>query len=386
MVERQTSIYWPRRAGPAMHSRKTFRGDVQMKHRFRICLMVLIACVGLGAAPACARVVDEALARCAQIADNMERLACYDGLAGREAPRPAQTEGTETMMSEPDQSGKPIAAGTEAAAAAPSPLSERWELESATKKGTFKFTPYQQNYFVPYHYTNNTNDNPTRPGLAVTGRQDPLNNTEATFQLSFKVKMAQDLFLPGNDLWFGYTQQSVWQMYNKALSSPFRNTDYQPEIMYVIPTDYDVLGLKWRMLNLGLVHQSNGRSLPLSRSWNRAYAQFGFERGNFALLVKPWYRFDEDAPNDDNPDITNFLGRGEVVGIYKWGRQEFSALWRNNLQLHDNRGSIRLDWSFPLIGDLRGYLQLFNGYGETLIDYNHGQTTFGIGVLLTNWM
>jgi phospholipase A1 len=156
--------------------------------------------------------------------------------------------------------------------------------------------------------------------------------------------------------------------------------------MYVIPTRGEVLGLKWRMLNLGLVHQSNGRAEPLSRSWNRVYAQFGFERGNFALLLKPWYRFDEEPPDDDNPQISDYVGRGEVLAIYKWGRQEFSARWRNNFQTHDNRGSILLDWSFPLVGKLKGYAQFFNGYGETLLDYNHSQTTFGLGILLTDWM
>lgn len=341
-------------------------------HAMLVCVMF---CIGAGTTSFARAALHADLSACAAIGYDAQRLHCYDRLAARVAATPAPAE---------EAQARGRVAAVESAPA--SPLAERWELDASARKGIFSFTPYQQNYLLPYHYTDRTNNSPSKVGEVPVVRDDVLNNTEATFQLSFKVKLAQDLFPAGSDLWFGYTQYSVWQVYNEALSSPFRNTDYQPELMYVIPTGGEVLGLKWRMLNLGLVHQSNGRSEPLSRSWNRAYAQFGFERGNFALLLKPWYRFDEDTPDDDNPDITDYVGRGEVLAVYKWGRQEFSARWRNNFQAHDNRGSILLDWSFPLVGNLKGYAQFFNGYGETLLDYNHGQTTFGLGILLTDWM
>jgi len=315
-----------------------------------------------------------ALSACAAIEDDAARLACYDELAGR---GPAKAVATEPVRdSAPEVADQP---------ALYSPLSTRWELEPATKRGTFNFTAYRPNYFLPYHYNDKPNTNPSAPGQPPLLLPEDLDNTEAMFQLSFKVKLAEGLIGEGDDVWFGYTQQSLWQMYNKAVSSPFRNTDYEPELMYVIPTDVNLLGLRLRMVGVGLAHQSNGRGEPLSRSWNRAYAQFGFERGNFTLMVKPWYRFDEDVPDDDNPDISDYVGRGEILGVYKWRNQEFSARWRNNFQFHDNRGSIQLGWSFPLVGRLKGYAQFFNGYGETLLDYNHQQTTVGVGFLLTDW-
>lgn len=188
------------------------------------------------------------------------------------------------------------------------------------------------------------------------------------------------------DLWFGYTITSFWQAYNGTISSPFRETNYEPEAMLVLRTNYELAGFRGRFINLGMAHQSNGRGETLSRSWNRVYAQFGFERDNLAVMIRPWVRIPERNRSDDNPDIEDYLGHGDVLAVYRKGRNAYSLLLRNNLKSSDNRGALKLNWSFPLYGRLKGYVQYFNGYGESLVDYNHKQQSLGFGVSLTEGM
>ena len=265
-------------------------------------------------------------------------------------------------------------------------MSDRWELDPASKKGVWSFRAHKPNYFLVGRYTDSVNMAPYDAYFdAVNDPSLAIDETESKFQLSFKLKALEDAFGTDADLWLGYTQQNHWQVYNDDISSPFRETNYEPEVFATIPTRYEILGLTGRFINLGFVHQSNGQSYILSRSWNRIYAQFGFEHGDkFNLLFKPWYRLDEDAEDDDNPDITDYMGDFEVVASYKLGRHTLSALARSGFDFE--RGFLQLDWSFPLYRNLKGYVQATTGYGESLIDYDHKQNTIGAGFLLTDWM
>jgi phospholipase A1 len=227
------------------------------------------------------------------------------------------------------------------------------------------------------------------PFIESTGEDVDLNNMEAKFQISFKFMLWEDLFrkYTNGDLYFAYTQLAMWQVYSTEISSPFRDTNFEPEIFFSLDNDWEIFGFKNRLNYFGIVHQSNGRSDPLSRSWNRLFATFIFNRGNFAFALKAWWRIPEDEDDDDNPDIHQYLGYGELRAAYKWGKQTFDLMWRNNLDFDDNRGAVEVGWTFPLLGTdrIKGYVQYFNGYGQCLLDYNASSSTLGAGFLLTDW-
>lgn len=266
-------------------------------------------------------------------------------------------------------------------------LDRRWELSEESKLGVWNIRAYQPVYLLPVFWTSDKNEYPEspNPNNTVTDKQN-LTSSEAKFQISLKTKAWENIFGNNGDLWLGYTQSSRWQVYNSEESRPFRETNYEPEASLMFRTNYELLGLNARLLGVTLNHQSNGRSDPLSRSWNRVIFNLGFEKDNFALMLRPWYRIEEDVKDDNNPDIKDYIGRGDLTAFYRHKENDFSLMLRHSLKGGDkSHGAVQFDWAFPIKGKLRGHLQLFEGYGESLIDYNHRATYVGLGVSLMNW-
>jgi phospholipase A1/A2 len=309
----------------------------------------------------------ERLEHCARITNPDARLACFD----RVVPEPTEPPGDRFTPAPEDE---------------PSLIGDRWGIGISDRDSRFDLRPHKSSYLLLGRYSDAPNTLPTSPTKQPLAEPLDIDPTEAKFQFSFKVKLAdleQTLSgLPPAAVWVGYTQQSQWQVYNPHVSRPFRETNYEPELMLAFFPDRNVLGWRWRLAVLGLNHQSNGRSDPLSRSWNRVFAMFGFERDNVAVLVRPWVRLKEHYNKDDNPDLTRYLGYGDVTTVYKYAGHTLSLLVRYNPA--SGRGALQAAWNFPLHRRVRGYLQWFSGYGESLIDYNWRQNTVGIGVSLSD--
>ena len=335
---------------------------------------------------------------CVALQSNSDRLACYDALfkvpTTDVQPLVSEREAALSLSSETDSFADKIknnVVAVEAATCTPntSLLDSRWELSPESKLGTWQVRAYQPVYILPAFWTSKKHEQPTSGNPQnVIGSDEvmPLDSTEMKYQLSLKTKAFENIFGNNGDLWVGYTQSSRWQMYNSDESRPFRETNYEPEASLMFRTNYEMFGLNGRLLGLTFNHQSNGRSDPWSRSWNRVMVNVGFERENFAMIVRPWFRVSENAEDDNNPDIEDYIGRGDLTAFYRYKDQDFSLMLRHSLKGgDDSRGAAQFDWNFPISGRLRGKFQLFHGYGESLIDYNHKATYVGLGVSLLDW-
>jgi len=257
-------------------------------------------------------------------------------------------------------------------------VEKRFLQEKLSEHEAFVITPYKPNYILLGAYNfENINLAPYPAEESEGFKQE-----ELKFQLSFKIPVFTDIFGSRTDLYAAYTNRSFWQVYAWDFSAPFRETNHEPEFFFRMKSGSPFLGLRLDSLNLGVVHQSNGRGGDQSRSWNRLYAQGIFFRGHFGFGLKGWITIGD---LDDNPDISHYMGHFEFQGALKAGEHTIALMFRDNLDFSENFGAVQLEWSFPLFGHFRGYTQWFYGYGESLIDYNAKVNSVGLGIQLTDW-
>lgn len=262
-------------------------------------------------------------------------------------------------------------------------LRARFALERSTQSNPFVITPHRRNYIMPYSYWSNPRWNDPDKN------DDELQNNEVKFQLSLKAPMAENLW-GDMTLWAAFTGIFYWQAYNSELSAPFREANYEPEVFLSNPVDWEWGPIDSEMVSLGFSHQSNGKDVPVSRSWNRIYINYVFKTGDNYWMIKPWYRLKEsskdsplDPQGDDNPDIEHYLGHFELDWVRPFSNRVLEITVRNNLR-SENRGSGKINFTFPLSKRFRGIVQAFTGYGDSLINYDDYENRFSFGVLLTD--
>jgi len=332
--------------------------------------------------------------------DPSARLACFDRWVQQQG-QPATP-----ALTAPAQPASPAAE----AAAAPRPadcrsgphsmLSRYWELEAGSDCGRFNIRGYRP-ISLSWVHADTVNLAPSSPTPDHTATEEqPYLVNEGRIQLSVRTKVAQGFLPVGNfggrdSLWFAYSQQSYWQLFTSSISRPFRTTDHEPEFIYIVPLPADLPG-GWRLRygGLSLAHQSNGQSLPLSRSWNRAILMAGMEKGErYAITGRLWNRIPDGDEVDDNPGIDDLVGRAELTGNWQVNKDHTLMLTLRHSMKSVANGSWRLEWlqtlgdgqRGPYASGLRLHVQVFSGYGDSLVDYNRFRSLISIGLSLVDW-
>ena len=231
------------------------------------------------------------------------------------------------------------------------------------------------------------------PVYFIVGGDGGLN---AKFNLSFRYRLFEEHGklaekLPWiDDLYLSFSQTSLWDLGD--LSKPFRDSSYRPRLFYA---NYDLARMWDGRVRLGVEagagHESNGKDGDDSRSYNMYYVRPTFTAGDpdglrfyFAPLIHDY------LADDENPDLADYRGYVDwLVGFGSKGGLDFWTTLRKGQR--SNFGSVEANVSYPLSklsnGVLTGWLmfQYFNGYGESLLDYNHkldAQFRLGIAVAL----
>ncbi|HUW26478.1 MAG TPA: phospholipase A [Gallionella sp.] len=212
------------------------------------------------------------------------------------------------------------------------------------------------------------------PVYFIVGTRNGLN---ARYQLSFKYRLFDQESTPVQwwpvlgQLHLGYTQTAVWDL--EVNSKPFHDTSYRPSLFW--QKRLDAGESMPRYLRAGYEHESNGRDGANSRSINLAYLQPAW-RADFgdgkSLIFAP--RFYSYLDKIENPDIARY--RGYADWLLRYGDENEWVLSSRVRVGTAGYSSTQLDLSVPFRKPLFArtggfvYLQLFNGYGETLLDYN----------------
>ena len=248
----------------------------------------------------------------------------------------------------------------------------RRQANEENRSRRFTITPYRANYLL-YTYNDDPNEEPF-----LDDPDDSLENDELKFQVSFKMPLATELFGGSTDLLFAYTSVSWWQTFNDDLSNTFRETNYEPEIFFRTFTDDEIFGLNFINWQFGWNHQSNGQSEPESRGWDRAVGSTAIEFSEDLVMgLRAWYVIDSQ---DNNSDIEDYMGYGDIALGWAPNRNTFTMMYRPSSE----GGAAQLTWSYPLTQYLRVYAEYWNGYGESLIDYDERTERFGLGVALND--
>ena len=216
---------------------------------------------------------------------------------------------------------------------------------------------------------------------------------DAKFQLSFKYH----LFTGGegfakkwpilSGLYFAYTQTSFWDL--GAPSKPFTDSSFRPELFYrghlthlpgwLEHADVDV--------QLGVFHESNGKSGADSRSLNALYVRptVSIPLKHHLVLNLALQAWQYIGSLSDNPNIGDYRGHASLS--VSFGNPDgimVSSTVRGGIV--SGKGNVSVDASYPLNAlsfsnlDLYLYTQVYHGYGEDLLDYNHKDTRFRIGI------
>jgi len=240
------------------------------------------------------------------------------------------------------------------------PVTEKEILELFDKQASFSM--YKDNYFVT--------------GIPVN-KQISKYTADAKFQISIRQRLTKTVLPFNSFLMLTYTQKSFWDIYEK--SAPFADNNYNPGLMLAKPLVQDNL-LKG-LVNIAFEHESNGKDTVESRSWNYfVVSGVYFFNAYFSAQAKVW----EGWLGKENNDLFKYRGYGLIALNYRSLNDKFWASFIINPRSNFKDFNTQIELNFKLNPKMNQYLfiQWYNGYGESLLEYNQYASMVRLGICI----
>ena len=226
------------------------------------------------------------------------------------------------------------------------------------------FSLYKDTYFV---------------GGTVLGGKPTEFNSDVKFQISFQQRLTKSS-LPWNSyLYLFYTQKALWNVFERSL--PFHDLNFNPGIgisRFIIMKGH-LIGKATMMIE----HESNGRDGTASRSWNKiSWAGEAYISPFLMAHAKFWIPI---IDGKYNKDILKFMGISQAgfqarSNDDKWVL-DMTLVKRQGWNLNFNT-IVQLGYRINHNSNQFIMLQYYNGYGESMLDYNQYHSRIRIGLLI----
>lgn len=226
------------------------------------------------------------------------------------------------------------------------------------------FGIYKDNYFV----------------VGTTLFKEPTKwNSDAKFQVSIRHRLTNSTMPFKTYFFLTYTQKAFWDVFQESF--PFRDLNYNPSlgIGKALVRDNRFLGT----LSLQFEHESNGKDGEDSRSWNKvSFTSHFMIDDHWTLQTKAWIPI---VDGGNNKDIVKYSGWGLLALDYSSPKKKYNigcvVTKRGGVNLNAN---VELNLSIRLFSDDNQYLflQYYNGYGESMLDYKQYRQRVRLGIVI----
>ncbi|SHE82836.1 phospholipase A [Dysgonomonas macrotermitis] len=208
-------------------------------------------------------------------------------------------------------------------------------------------------------------------------RNPDRNNSDAKFQISVMQRLTNSILPFKTYLFLTYTQLAIWDVFKESF--PFRDLNFNPTVGLGKPLIHNNRYLG--DISFQLEHESNGKDSIASRSWNKISfsGQFKINR-HWSYFGKVWIPF---VDGENNKDLVHYKGWGTFAVSYNQ-RDKYNVSLVVNPRSGFMNANITLNCSYRIFSDENQYLffELYNGYGENLLDYDKFHQRFRLGFVI----